>query len=145
MRHGSDERIAVTSAVASLLAALTLSPLVSGFAWLFVATITVVTMMVTGIVARQLLRWWPAVAATQALVLLVTLLVLFARSRIVEGPGAISLLRQLLEAGFQVTREQSPPVESTQGIVLLVAGSTGLIALVVDLLAATLRQPALAG
>src|SRR4051794_35538146 len=145
MRHGSDERIAVTSAVASLLAALTLSPLVSGFAWLFVATITVVTMMVTGIVARQLLRWWPAVAATQALVLLVTLLVLFARSRIVEGPGAIGLLRQLLEAGFQVTREQSPPVESTQGIVLLVAGSTGLIALVVDLLAATLRQPALAG
>jgi transglutaminase-like putative cysteine protease len=145
MRHGSDERIAVTSALASLLAALTLSPLVQGVTWLFVAAITVVTMMVTGIVARQLLRWWPAVAATQALVLLVTLLVLFARSRILEGPGAIDLLRQLVEAGFQVTREQAPPVEATQGIVLLVAGSTGLVALLVDLLAATLRQPALAG
>jgi len=145
MRHGSDERIAVTSALASMLAALTLAPLVSGVTWLFVAAITVVTMMVTGIVARQLLRWWPAVAATQALVLLVTLLVLFARSRILEGPGAIDLLRQLVEAGFQVTREQAPPVEATQGIVLMVAGSTGLIALLVDLLAATLRQPALAG
>ena len=145
MRHGSDERIAVTSALASMLAALTLAPLVSGVTWLFVAAITVVTMMVTGIIARQLLRWWPAVAAVQALVLLLTLLVLFARSRIVEGPGAINLLRQLVEAGFQVTREQAPPVESTQGIVLLVAGSTGLVALMVDLLAATLRQPALAG
>jgi transglutaminase-like putative cysteine protease len=145
MRHGSDERIAVTSALASMLAALTLSPLVQGVTWLFVAAITVVTMMVTGIVARQVLRWWPAVAGVQALVLIVTLLVLFARSRILEGPGALNLLRQLVEAGFQVTREQAPPVEATQGIVLLVAGSTGLIALLVDLLAATLRQPALAG
>jgi transglutaminase-like putative cysteine protease len=145
MRHGSDERIAVTSALASLLAALTLSPLVSGATWIFVAAITIVTMMVTGIIGRQLLRWWPAVAALQTLVLLFTLLVLFARSRIVEGPGALNLLRQLVEAGFQVTREQAPPVESSQGIVLLVAGSAGLIALLVDLLAATLRQPALAG
>jgi transglutaminase-like putative cysteine protease len=145
MRHGTDERIAVTSALASMLAALTLAPLVSGITWMFVAAITVVTMMVTGIIARQLLRWWPAVAAMQALVLLLTLLVLFARSRIVEGPGAVELLLQLVDAGFQVTREQAPPVEATQGIVLLVAGSTGLIALLVDLLAATLRQPALAG
>jgi transglutaminase-like putative cysteine protease len=145
MRHGSDERIAVTSALASMLAALTLAPLVQGITWLFVAAIAVVTMMVTGIVARQLLRWWPAVAAVQAVVLLLTMLVLFARSRILEGPGAIGLLQDLLQAGFQVTREQSPPVEATQGIVLLVAGSAGLIALLVDLLAATLRQPALAG
>src|SRR3954463_9803924 len=129
MRHGSDERIAVTSAVASLLAALTLSPLVSGFAWLFVATITVVTMMVTGIVARQVLRWWPAVAAAQALVLLLTLLGLFAPSRVIEGPGAVRLLGDLVDAGLQVTREQAPPVDATQGIVLLVAGSTGIVAL----------------
>jgi transglutaminase-like putative cysteine protease len=145
MRHGSDERIAVTSALASLLAALTLSPLVQGFTWLFVAAITVVTMMVTGIVARQLLRWWPAVAAAQAVVLLLTLLVLFARSRILEGPGALQLLQQLVNAGLDVTHRQSPPVDATQGIVLLVAGSTGVIALLVDLMAATLRQPALAG
>lgn len=145
MRHGSDERIAVTSALASMLAALTLAPLVSGYTWVFVAAITVVAAMVTGIVARQLLRWWPAVVAVQALVLLVTLVVLFARSRVVEGPGALGLLRDLLQAGLQVTREQAPPVEATQGIILLVAGSAGLIAITVDLLAATLRQPALAG
>ena len=145
MRHGSDERIAVTSALASLLAALTLSPLVEGYTWLFVGAIAVITMMVTGIVARQLLRWWPAVAAAQTVVLLLTLLVLFARSRILEGPGALQLLQELVDAGLQVTREQAPPVEATQGIVLLVAGSTGVVALLVDLMAATLRQPALAG
>lgn len=145
MRNGSDERISVTGALASLLAVMTLSPLVTGRTWLFVAAITVVTIMVSGIVARQLLRWWPLVAAAQVGVLLVTLVVLFARSRILEGPGAIDLLRQLVEAGLQVTREQAPPVESTQGIMLLMAASAGVIALLVDLLAATLRQPALAG
>jgi transglutaminase-like putative cysteine protease len=145
MRNGADERVAVTAAVASMLAALTLCPLVSGVTWLFVAAITVITVMVTGIVARQLLRWWPAIATVQALVLLLTLLVLFARSRILEGPGAIGVLGDLLSAGMQVTRDQAPPVDATQGIVLLVAGSTGLVALVVDVLAASLRQPALAG
>jgi transglutaminase-like putative cysteine protease len=145
MRHGSDERIAVTSALATMLATLTLSPLVQGSAWVFVAAITVIAAMVTGIVFRQLVRWWPAVAGAQLLVVLVTLTILFARSRVVEGAGAITLLSDLVNAGLQVTREQAPPVEATQGIILLLAGSAGLVAVLVDLLAATLRQPALAG
>jgi hypothetical protein len=145
MRQGSDERIAVTAAVASMLAALTLAPLVHGTTWLFVAAITVITVMVSGIVARQLLRWWPTVAAVQFLVLLLTLIVLFARSEILTGPGALQTLGDLVSAGMRITREQAPPVEATRGIVLLVAGGTGLVALLVDVLAASLRQPALAG
>lgn len=145
MRNGSDERVAVTAAVASMLAAMTLCPLVAGYTWLFVAAITVIIVMVTGIVARQLLRWWPAIAAVQVVILVFTLVVLFARSRIIEGPGALTMLGDLFSAGLKVTEQQGPPVEATQGIVLLVAGSTGLVALMVDVLAATLRQPALAG
>jgi len=128
-----------------MLAALTLCPLVAGAAWLFVAGIIVVSVMLSGIVARQLLHWWPGVAAAQALVLFLTVMVLFVRSRITEGPGAIGALTDLFSAAMKVTRDQAPPVEATQGIVLLVAGSAGLVALLVDLLATTLRQPALAG
>ncbi len=142
MRSGADERVSVTAAVASMLTALTLCPLVSGATWLFVAAIAVVTVMVSGIVARQVLRWWPAVAATQTVVLLITLMVLFARSRIAEGP---KVLVDLYTAGMKVTQNQAPPVEATRGIVLLAAGSVALVALLVDILAATLRQPALAG
>jgi transglutaminase-like putative cysteine protease len=142
MRNGVDERVAVTAAAASMLTALTLCPLVQGFTWLFVAAITIVVVMVSGIVARQLLRWWPAIAATQAAVLVLTLMVLFARSRITEGPG---VLKELFDAGMRATQEQAPPVTASQGVVLLAAGGAGLVALLVDLLASTLRQPALAG
>ncbi len=145
MRQGPDERMAVTAAVASMLTALSLSPLVAGHTWLFVAAITVITVMVSGIIARQLLHWWVPVAVVQALVLLLTLLVLFARSRILEGPLGIGVLVDLLRSGFEVTRVQAPPVDATQGIVLLVAGGAGLVALMVDVLAVSLRQPALAG
>jgi transglutaminase-like putative cysteine protease len=137
--------MAVTAALASMLTALSLAPLVAGHTWLFVAAITVITVMVSGIIARQLLRWWVPVAAVQTVVLLLTLLVLFARSRITEGPLGIGVLVDLLRSGFEVTRQQAPPVDATQGIVLLVAGSAGLVALAVDVLAVSLRQPALAG
>jgi transglutaminase-like putative cysteine protease/energy-coupling factor transporter transmembrane protein EcfT len=142
MRNGADERVAVTAAAASMLTALTLCPLVQGFTWLFVAAIIIVVVMVSGIVARQLLRWWPAIAASQAVVLLFTLMVLFARSRIAEGP---SVLKELFDAGMQATQKEAPPVTAGQGVVLLAAGGAGLVALLVDLLASTLRQPALAG
>jgi transglutaminase-like putative cysteine protease len=145
MSHGSDERVAVTAAVASLLATLTLAPLVAGYTWVLVAVIMIVTVMVTGIIARQFLRWWGAVAAVQAVVLLFTLLVLFARSQILSGPAGLALLGNLYADGLGVARDQQPPVESTQGIVLLLAASAGLVALLVDVLAASLRQPALAG
>jgi transglutaminase-like putative cysteine protease len=145
MNSGSDERTAMAAAAATLLTALTLSPLVRGHTWLFVAAITVVTVMVTGIIARQAVRWWPAVVLSQAVVLLFALVLLFARARVLEGPGVIGVLIDLFRDGMDVTRTQAPPVEATPGIVLVVAGSTGLVALLVDLLAVTLRQPALAG
>ncbi|GAA3626373.1 DUF3488 and transglutaminase-like domain-containing protein [Kineosporia mesophila] len=146
MSNGSDERMAVTAAVASLVAALTLAPLIKGSTWLFAAAIMVLAVMVTGIVGRQLARgWWPAVVGLQAVVLFLAIVVLFARGEIADPPGAVRMLSDLLDTGLQITQSQSPPVDATRGIVLLAAGGTGLVALAVDILATSFRQPALAG
>jgi transglutaminase-like putative cysteine protease len=146
MTNGSDERMAVTAAGASLVAALTLVPLIKGPTWFFAAAVMVLTVMVSGIVGRQLARgWWPAVVGLQAVLLFLAIVVLFARSELVNPPGAVRMLADLVRTGLDVTQSQSPPVESARGIVLLAAGGTGLVALAVDILATSFRQPALAG
>ena len=147
--QAAEERVALNAALATLLATLTLAPLVAGKSWLVVAAIAVIAVMVTGMVGRSLLRWWPMVALLQALALLLVLVVLFVRSEALAGPvpgaAAVPALVDLLRAGLDVTRQQGPPVEATQGVVLLVVGGAGLVALAVDVLAASLRHPALAG
>jgi transglutaminase-like putative cysteine protease len=149
VNQASDERAAVGAAVATLLAALTLGPLVQGRTWLIVAALVVVAVMVTGIVVRQFVSWWPVVVGGQVTVLAVTLTLLFARGQaaggVIPGPEAVDRFRGLLDSAMAITREQRPPVESSQGIVLLVVASVGLVAIAVDLLAASVRQPALAG
>jgi transglutaminase-like putative cysteine protease len=149
MNQAADERSAVAAAVATLLAALTLSPLVQGRTWLIVAALVVVAVMVTGIVVRQLVSWWPIVVGGQVVVLVVGLTLLFARgdalAGVIPGPETVDRFRGLVDSAMAITREQRPPVESSQGIVLLVVAAMGLVAIAVDLLAASVRQPALAG
>ena len=146
MTNGSDERMAVTAAGASLVAALTLVPLIKGPTWFFAAAVMVLTVMVAGMVGRQLARgWWPAVVGLQAVLLFIAIVVLFARTELANPPGAVRMLIDLVQTGLDVTQSQSPPVESARGIVLLAAGGAGLVALAVDILATSFRQPALAG
>jgi len=146
MTHGSDERLAVTAAAASLVAALTLLPLIKDMSWLFPAAVMILTVLVTGVVVRALARgWWPAVIGLQTLMVFLATVVLFARSELADPPGAIRTLGQTLQAGLEVTQSQSPPVDAARGIILLAACGTGLVALSVDALAASFRQPALAG
>ena len=149
MNQAADERAAVASAVATMFAALTLSPLVQGRTWLIVAALVVVAVMVAGIVVRNVVPWWPVVVGGQVAVLAIALTMLFARGEaaggVVPGPAAVDRFRGLLDSAMAITREQRPPVESSQGVVLLVVASVGLVAICVDLLAASVRQPALAG
>lgn len=146
MMPGSDERLAVTGAVASLVAALTLLPLIKDRSWLLPAAGLILAVLVTGIVARRLARgWWPAVLGLQVIVLFLATVGLFARSDLADPAGAVQTLVRTLQAGLEVTQTQSPPVDGARGIVLLAAGGAGLVALLVDALAASFRQPALAG
>jgi len=145
----SSGRLSLAGAGATLLTALTLTPLIAGQRWLLAALVLVAVVAATGAVARQVIRWWPLVAAIQAAMLLILLTVIFARSVALLGilPGfeAARLLGSVVGAGAEVARSQGPPVEEAPGIALMAAGGVALVGYAVDVIAVSLRRPALAG
>lgn len=149
MTATTQARVALAAFAATLLAALTLAPLVQGFGW-FVATFVVVA-LVAGIGAsmRQVTGQVVVVAAAQVAMLVITLTALFTRGSamwgVLPGPEAVRTFQQLFADGLDVTRHDAPPVEGTRGLLLLVSGGIGVVGLLVDLIAVTLRRPAVAG
>jgi transglutaminase-like putative cysteine protease len=145
----TEHRLALASVLATLLASLTLVPLVEGGAWFVAVGLTVVAMTVTGVVARLVVRWWPVVVLLQVVAGLVVVVTLFARDvavgGLLPGPATWGVFGDLVEAGFTATREETPPVPSGRGIIFLVTVGIALVALVVDLVAVSLRKPAVAG
>jgi transglutaminase-like putative cysteine protease len=145
----SSERVSLAAAVATLLSALTLIPLISGGQWLLATVVLIAVVTASGAMARQVIRWWPVVVAVQAVCLALIITVIFARSAAIAGvfPGgdAVRLLVSTLSEGMDVARSQGPPVESTAGVALMSAGGIALVALAVDVIAVSLGRPALAG
>ncbi len=64
---------------------------------------------------------------------------------LLPGPGALRLLASSAREGFTDIHDLAPPVPSHRGLVLITVVGVALVALVADLLAATLRRPPLAG
>ncbi|MFI7589425.1 transglutaminaseTgpA domain-containing protein [Spongisporangium articulatum] len=145
MKPGSDGRLAVAAAGATLLTSLALVPLVRNPLWLLAAALVTLVVMVTGIALRQLLHRSALVVPGQVLALAVVLDLLFTRDRLVDPFGVIDGFVDLVHAGLEVSRTQASPVTATSGVVFLLVAGTGLIALLTDLMAVTLRQTALAG
>lgn len=149
MKNTHDNGIATAATLATLLSCLTIVPLVDGLSWMFAVAVVVVAVAVGGAVVRPLTRWWAVVVLSQLVVILVALTVLFvpdaAIAGVIPGKEAIAALLDLLGEGMRVIGEQSAPVENSRGIQLVLAGGLGGIALVVDLIAVSLRRPAVAG
>lgn len=149
MTPSNQARLPLAALAATLLASLCVAPLVQGLAW-FVA-VAVVACLVTGVgvATRQVTRWVPLVVAVQFLTLVLALTALFARDAaiagLVPGPEALAQLVDLKDEGLDVVRNDGPPVPSGRGIVLLVTLGLGAVALVVDVVAVSLRRPAVAG
>lgn len=145
----TEYRLAASAAVASLLTALTLTPLLKGLGWFVAVTVTVTVLTFVGAAARRWLRWWPGVVVLQVLAATLTLTQLFARQGAVAGflpgPATWSIVGDLLNAGLTATREEAPPVPSSLGLMLVVTGGVSTAALLVDLVAVSLRKPAAAG
>jgi transglutaminase-like putative cysteine protease len=146
---GAQARVALAAFAATMLTALTLAPLVQGFSWL-VATLLVVSLTAgVGASTRQVTGQPMVVAVAEVAMLVITLTALFARDTalwgVLPGPAAADSLRALIADGLDVTRRDSPPVEATRGLLLVISGGVGIIGLLVDLVAVTLRRPAAAG
>ena len=142
-------RLALHAGVATLLGASALAPLFDSLQWLppVAGAIAVVVLVSEGL---RLLRA-PAAIGPLAAALGVTsyLSWLYARSEagygFLPGPAALRALGRLLHDGMHNVGELAAPVPVQPDLVLLAVIGLAAVALVVDLLAVTLRRPALTG
>lgn len=149
MSAATQARVTLAAVAATLLTGLTLVPLIQGLDW-FVATFIVVMLTTAvGTSVRQVTDHPVVVTAAEAAMLTITVTALFARNAavwgVLPGPAALDTLGGLAGAGLDITRHESPPVDATRGLTLLAAGGVGIVGLLVDLIAVTLRRPAAAG
>ncbi len=144
-----DWTAAGASAAAVLLCSLSLYGVLDGWSWLRPLTITTVA-VVGAMAAARRFRFPTALVPAAGLAALVVILTwLFAASTALLGllPTGTTLGRgrELLAEAQDAVMNQVPPVLPDPGIVFLACLGTGLIALLVDTLATTLRMPAASG
>ncbi|MFD4023411.1 DUF3488 and DUF4129 domain-containing transglutaminase family protein [Streptomyces sp. NPDC058576] len=142
-------RLALSAYAATLLAAGALIPLVEGVGWLVQAAVLLGVQSGVGALARRVPLARTLTIAAQAVVTLVLLTLVFARSHallgVLPGPQAVMRLGELLVAGGEDVGTYSTPAPLTDGIKLMVVGGVILIGLAVDAMAVTFRSAAPAG
>lgn len=142
-------RITLASTAAVLLGALALRPTIEGWSWFGITVIVVLPMAMAGAAVRQVTHWWVPVVGAQLLTIVLTITALFAHAEALGGmlpdAPAIRALNALLLEGLEITRVQAPPVRSGPAVLMVVATGMALVAFAVDLLAVTMRRPAVAG
>jgi transglutaminase-like putative cysteine protease len=145
----SRHRLTIAAAVATMLAAISLYPLLTGLEWFFVGAGA--TIVAAGVGTLTRLRRLPVLVclAAGALGLLLYLNLVFAARpsfvHLLPTPGSLRQLGQLAHAGFGETSKYAPPAPEVSGLVLLATGGIGIVALLTDLVAVRLRSVALAG
>ncbi|MFD5989281.1 DUF3488 and DUF4129 domain-containing transglutaminase family protein [Streptomyces cyaneofuscatus] len=142
-------RLALCAFAATLLASGALLPLVEGAGWLVQAALLLGVQGGVGALARRVPLARSLTIASQTLVTLLLLTVVFARDQavfgVLPGPQAVVRLGELLVAGGEDIGTYAIPAPMTDGIRLMVVGGVVLIGLAVDALAVTFRSAAPAG
>ncbi|MBQ0985925.1 transglutaminase domain-containing protein [Streptomyces sp. F63] len=142
-------RLAVSAALATLLAACSLLPLVKEAAWLLQAAFLLAAVSGAGALARRAPLPRPLTVLAQLVTALALLTWSFARGQAVAGllpgPDAYREFAMLLSEGGQDIGEYSIPAPVTPGIRLMLVGGVLAIGLLVDVLAVTYRAAAPAG
>ncbi|MGH3344192.1 MAG: DUF3488 domain-containing protein, partial [Carbonactinosporaceae bacterium] len=145
----STTRITVFGALATLLTALSLTPVLERDTWFWQAAAAVAVVAAAGEVARRCSVPPALLVPLQAAALLGYLTFAFARDEAVlwllPGPSALAALGDLARKAFENINDHPAPVPGGGVIAALTVAGIGLIGLLVDLLAATLGRAALAG
>ncbi|MFI6786280.1 transglutaminaseTgpA domain-containing protein [Nonomuraea sp. NPDC050383] len=142
-------RLSVAAAVATFCSSILLYPLFEGGSWFWGTLGAVLAVLAASLLSGRLSL--PAWAAT--LVSLLALWIYLTASFASDKAWALVLptrasaveLARLLAAGWDDIQRFAAPVPANTAITLLTCGGVGLIALLVDLLAARTRRAALAG
>ncbi|MFI2349007.1 DUF3488 and DUF4129 domain-containing transglutaminase family protein [Streptomyces sp. NPDC019443] len=142
-------RLALCAFAATLMAAGAMLPLVAPASWMLQAAFLLAIQSGVGALARRVPLARPLTVTVQALVTLLLLTVVFARSQailgVLPGPEAFQQFGTLLNAGGEDVGRYAIPAPATDGIRLMVIGGVLLIGLAVDALAVTFRSAAPAG
>ena len=146
----SREQIRPLLAAAATIATLwSLSPLIDASTWWGPSLLVIAIVLGVGGALRHLHVPDLLVAPAQVLLGVVGLTAVFAGTEALWGlfaePDAVRALARVLAAGADTIRRYPAPVPMGAGISLIVAGGVLLVAMLVDLLAVTLRAPAAAG
>ncbi len=142
-------RLTIYAAIATIAAAMSLASVYSSSAW--AVPVIGAVLLVSG--ACALIRWSPLPSALEplsaaiAVLLWVTALDAHQQARFgfIPGRAAVQHLGRLARHGFTDIHKLPTPVPTHKGLVLLTVVGVAAVALVVDLLAVTLRRAALAG
>lgn len=142
-------RLTVYAALATMLAALSMKPLLHPAGWLFTAAVLVLVVALAGAALRRLALARPLVVIIQLMAVLWLVLQLSVPSRmsfgVLPGPPAIHAATTLLNQVGEDIQQYAIPAPATGSLKLLLLGSVSLIAIAVDALAVTYRRAALAG
>ncbi len=142
-------RLTIASAVAVLLAGLSLQPTLATGQWVWPTLFAVMSVAATGYTARRLRAPRLLVPVLELAALGLVMMIHFTHSLAVWGvlPGRDVRVEvgRLLDEAFTTISTYAPPAAVTPGLSFLVAASVGLVAVVVDTVAVTYRSPALAG
>ena len=124
-----------------------LGPLLRGSAWWWVSAAVGAVVLLGAGLFRRLGLPRPIIPVANTVVLVGTMTLLFGGGTglfwLIPTPQTIGTFIELVAAGGASIAQQSTPAEVTGGILFLLAGGTGLIAVLMDLIAVTLRWPAL--
>lgn len=141
--------VTIAAAGATFLAASPLAAVFRTYSWTLYCLGVVVVVLAAALATRsmRLPVWTQIVAMLGAHTVLLGWL--FGGGTMALGvlptPDTIRRFWHLLREAATDVRELAAPVPDTDGLMFTVAASVGLVAILVDLLAVTLRQPALSG
>jgi transglutaminase-like putative cysteine protease len=145
----TSTRMTLAAGWATALGAVPLGAVYDTWRWVWFTWAAIAAVVIAHLLARSLRLPAGLVPLVGAIGLLEYLVIVFAGDRAFLGllptGAAMRALRDGVQSGFVDVRELSAPVPATAGLELLTAGSVGLVAIAVDLVAVVLRRPAAAG
>jgi transglutaminase-like putative cysteine protease len=139
---------ATLAALATLTAAWPISTLLAEPTWLGRSTLLLAVVVLSGVGARSLaLRAWQ-VLLLQLVSLTLAVSALYGRGHLWHGLPTfetVGFAQGLVREAISTAQKFAAPAPTTPGLIFVVGGALGLVAVAVDYLAVTCRSPSLAG
>jgi transglutaminase-like putative cysteine protease len=140
-------RLGLVAAGATVFASAPLATIFDTWTWLLQVLLTVVMIAGAAVLTRTLRfpSWAQALGMVAALLITLTWIFPSGHELLVPTPATLAHFGELFQQAGEDTRSYAVPVPDRDGLLFVTVLGIGVVAIVVDLLAAVFRRPALAG